>query len=196
MINYLVNTVGFLFFDIKKDDTCLEAQWTKYFIENIIMSLLNFFLVLFCSYIFDTFFDTLLLFLIFNFFRPVCGGWHSLYKSYCVIQSIIFYVILPFLLTLINISINHKFILFLFSFYGLLFFIYSPRGTVREPIEKSMYWILKKKSLFRLIQLLLITLFINNNTFSMLSCYAILVQCLLIHPRTKQFFEGKDNKNE
>lgn len=112
--------------------------------------------------------------------RSVSFGWHANTTKECWVVSILAFILIPYIFSIITINEITKIILLTFSILG--FALYSPADTKKRPIVN------KKRRLMFKVASLIITLvyccysFKHSNLISNLMIASLLYQSLLINP--------------
>lgn len=112
--------------------------------------------------------------------RSVSFGWHANTTKECWVVSILAFILIPYIFSIITINEITKIILLTFSI--LVFALYSPADTKRRPIVNK-----KRRLLFKAVSLIITLVyccysFKHSNLISNLMIASLLYQSLLINP--------------
>lgn len=112
--------------------------------------------------------------------RSVSFGWHANTTKECWVVSILSFILIPYIFSIITINEITKIILLTFSI--LVFALYSPADTKKRPIVNK-----KRRLLFKVVSLIIVLLyccysFKHSNLISNLMIASLLYQSLLINP--------------
>lgn len=190
----MVNFVAKHIFEISEDDCSIRAQWSRFYIEVLLSSLSKTMVVFIFSIILDTLQLTLITYLSFGFLRSVALGWHALSSLYCCVQSVFYFVIIPFFLQDFVMDTNLKLTIILIAL--LVIKIYAPQNTKRGG--KLSYSERKQKrlsSIVRCIFLGVITIFFENR-YTLGIVISLSIQTIMLLPVTKKVVQGKGKRNE
>lgn len=112
--------------------------------------------------------------------RSVSFGWHANTTKECWVVSILAFILIPYIFSIITINEITKIILLTFSI--LVFSLYSPADTKKRPIVNK-----KRRLLFKVVSLIITLVyccysFKHSNLISNLMIASLLYQSLLINP--------------
>ncbi len=112
--------------------------------------------------------------------RSVSFGWHANTTKECWVVSILAFILIPYIFSIITINEITKIILLTFSI--LVFALYSPADTKKRPIVNK-----KRRLLFKVVSLIITLVyccysFKHSNLISNLMIASLLYQSLLINP--------------
>ena len=112
--------------------------------------------------------------------RSVSFGWHANTTKECWVVSILAFILIPYIFSIITINEITKIILLTFSI--LVFALYSPADTKRRPIVNK-----KRRLLFKAVSLIITLVyccysFKHSNLISNLMIASLLYQSFLINP--------------
>lgn len=178
-------------FDQKKDDTSIEADWTKYYIDSLLISLEKFAVVLVSALITKKLKLACLTYIIFSMLRKYARGWHALNSFYCTIQSVLFYVLFPIFFESYRNSLVWYISLGLLLI--ILLILFAPQGTLRNPISFMEVTNLKKQIFIRANILFIFMIFLKVFRLDVLAniiLYCMILQVFLILPITQKLIEG------
>lgn len=112
--------------------------------------------------------------------RSVSFGWHANTTKECWVVSILSFILIPYIFSIITINEITKIILLTFSI--LVFALYSPADTKKRPIVNK-----KRRLLFKGVSLIITLVyccysFKHSNLIGNLMIASLLYQSLLINP--------------
>lgn len=167
--------------------TNTKLEEIKYGIESLYLTITKMIILIILSIIFNIKKEFIIFLLLYNGIRIFAFGLHAKKSSWCLISSIIFFIVLPIILKFI--IINKFVISILGSILLINYYKYSPADTRKRPIV-SVKIRLKYKYLSCIIAIiyLYIALIINNIYISNLLFSAVLLEGLLINPYIYKLF--------
>ena len=167
--------------------TNTKLEEIKYGIESLYLTITKMIILIILSIIFNIKKEFIIFLLLYNGIRIFAFGLHSKKSSWCLISSIIFFIVLPIILKFI--IINKFVISILGSILLINYYKYSPADTRKRPIVNVKIR-LKYKYLSCIIVIiyLFIALIINNIYISNLLFSAVLLEGLLINPCIYKLF--------
>lgn len=167
--------------------TNTKLEEIKYGIESLYLTITKMIILIILSIIFNIKKEFIIFLLLYNGIRIFAFGLHAKKSSWCLISSIIFFIVLPIILKFI--IINKFVISILGSILLINYYKYSPADTRKRPIVNVKIR-LKYKYLSCIIVIiyLFIALIINNIYISNLLFSAVLLEGLLINPYTYKLF--------
>lgn len=167
--------------------TNTKLEEIKYGIESLYLTITKMIILIILSIIFNIKKEFIIFLLLYNGIRIFAFGLHAKKSSWCLISSIIFFIVLPIILKFI--IINKFVISILGSILLINYYKYSPADTRKRPIVNVKIR-LKYKYLSCIIVIiyLFIALIINNIYISNLLFSAVLLEGLLINPSIYKLF--------
>lgn len=167
--------------------TNTKLEEIKYGIESLYLTITKMIILIILSIIFNIKKEFIIFLLLYNGIRIFAFGLHAKKSSWCLISSIIFFIVLPIILKFI--IINKFIISILGSILLINYYKYSPADTRKRPIISAKIR-LKYKYLSCIIVIiyLFIALIINNIYISNLLFSAVLLEGLLINPYIYKLF--------
>ena len=167
--------------------TNTKLEEIKYGIESLYLTITKMIILIILSIIFNIKKEFIIFLLLYNGIRIFAFGLHAKKSSWCLISSIIFFIVLPIILKFI--IINKFVISILGSILLINYYKYSPADTRKRPIVNVKIR-LKYKYLSCIIVIiyLFIALIINNIYISNLLFSAVLLEGLLINPYIYKLF--------
>lgn len=140
------------------------------------------------AFLLGTFYLTLIVHISFLFIRQVTYGWHSPTHKGCILGSVGTFMVLPYTLSLLNISEVLIYIIGIFAL-SLIYFL-GPIGTKVNRIHEVKRKVLRNKLNLRLFLLLISMYFIPVEILKyIITGIVIQLTALFI-----QFFEMRGNK--
>ena len=167
--------------------TNTKLEEIKYGIESLYLTITKMIILIILSIICNIKKEFIIFLLLYNGIRIFAFGLHAKKSSWCLISSIIFFIVLPIILKFI--IINKFVISILGSILLINYYKYSPADTRKRPIVNVKIR-LKYKYLSCIIVIiyLFIALIINNIYISNLLFSAVLLEGLLINPYIYKLF--------
>lgn len=183
LINNSLNTIRLKY----PEYTNTKLEEIKYGIESLYLTITKMIILIILSIIFNIKKEFIIFLLLYNGIRIFTFGLHAKKSSWCLISSIIFFIVLPIILKFI--IINKFVISILGSILLINYYKYSPADTRKRPIVNVKIR-LKYKYLSCIIVIiyLFIALIINNIYISNLLFSAVLLEGLLINPYIYKLF--------
>jgi len=165
----------------------IKIQEIKYGLEGIYLTITKFLIIFILCWILNIVIEFFIFLILYNLIRIFAFGLHAKKSSYCLISSICFFVIFPFLATFINIPILLKIIIS--SFCILMIILYAPADTHKRPlINKFKRLKFKIFSTIVAIVFVILSFVINNNFLANSLILALLLEVILILPITYKIF--------
>lgn len=164
----------------KKEYTEEEVAIMRYALEGIYLTFTKILVITLIAALLGLFKEYIWFVLLYTPIRSVSFGWHANTTKECWVVSILAFILIPYIFSIITINEITKIILLSFSILG--FVLYSPADTKKRPIVN------KKRRLMFKVASLIITLvyccysFKHSNLISNLMIASLLYQSLLINP--------------
>lgn len=164
----------------KKEYTEEEVAIMRYALEGIYLTFTKILVITLIAALLGLFKEYIWFVLLYTPIRSVSFGWHANTTKECWVVSILTFILIPYIFSIITINEITKIILLTFSILG--FVLYSPADTKKRPIVN------KKRRLMFKVASLIITLvyccysFKHSNLISNLMIASLLYQSLLINP--------------
>ena len=115
-----------------KDVNDEQLEIILYGLEALYLTLTKLVVIILLSYLLGILKETLYILLFYNFIRLFAFGMHAKKSYQCLIFSLIFFVVIPYLVSIINI---HPLIKIIFGIISLiLIIIYAPADTEKRPL--------------------------------------------------------------
>lgn len=177
-------------FDIDQSDQSEQAQWTRYFVEVILLNILKTFLVLLVGFIFNVIHLTIFCQFVFFCLRRHALGWHAKSNFLCSVQCIVLFVGIPLLMER-YFSVFPP-ILWLLIYLGmfLIFILFAPQktdNTLDGPLTDKQQ---KGRLVATLLLFTVLSLFIDL-TWLRISIFAgTLASAIMVVPLFKPIIEG------
>lgn len=160
----------------------------KYGIEGIYLTITKLIIVLVISILLGIFKEVLIFILFYNFIRMPSFGLHATKSWICLLSSIIVFIGIPYLCTILNINIILKIIICAFCI--LLMYKNSPADTKKRPIINK-----NRRKKYKIISTLIaifysiLCLYINNEFISNCVLFSMITQNIMISPMTYKIFK-------
>lgn len=164
----------------KMEYTEEEVAIMRYALEGIYLTFTKILVITLIAALLGLFKEYIWFVLLYTPIRSVSFGWHANTTKECWVVSILAFILIPYIFSIITINEITKIILLTFSILG--FVLYSPADTKKRPIVN------KKRRLMFKVASLIITLvyccysFKHSNLISNLMIASLLYQSLLINP--------------
>lgn len=190
VINFLARYV----FDIVKEDNTVRAQWYRYYLEIFLSSLTKTIKVFTCSFLLGIFPLTLITYLSFGLIRRTALGWHAFSSWYCGIQSIFFFVGIPYFLQNCTFTVSFKVIVVFVSL--LVISMYAPQCTEQGEQLNSEKRTQQRKSSIGRVLVLAVFIMVLPRKYAIGVGISLLIQTMMLLPITKKIIQGKRKKDE
>lgn len=160
----------------------------KYGLESIYILITKTIIILLVSYLLGLLKQTVVFLVCYNFIRIPSFGLHATKSWICLVSSLLIFIILPFICTVITIPMYLKIIIGLI---GLAFIIKNaPADTYKRPIiSKKRRMFFKVCSSIVTIAMILFSLFIEDQFLANSLLFSIILQCFMISPTVYKFFK-------
>lgn len=160
----------------------------KYGLESIYILITKTIIILLVSYLLGLLKQTVIFLVCYNFIRIPSFGLHATKSWICLVSSLLIFIILPFICTVITIPMYLKIIIGLI---GLAFIIKNaPADTYKRPIiSKKRRMFFKICSSIVTITMILFSLFIEDQFLANSLLFSIILQCFMISPTVYKFFK-------
>ncbi len=160
----------------------------KYGLESIYILITKTIIILLVSYLLGLLKQTVIFLVCYNFIRIPSFGLHATKSWICLVSSLLIFIILPFICTVITIPTYLKVIIGLI---GLAFIIKNaPADTYKRPIiSKKRRMFFKICSSIVTISMILFSLFIEDQFLANSLLFSIILQCFMISPTVYKFFK-------
>ena len=160
----------------------------KYGLESIYILITKTIIILLVSYLLGLLKQTVIFLVCYNFIRIPSFGLHATKSWICLVSSLLIFIILPFICTVITIPMYLKIIIGLI---GLAFIIKNaPADTYKRPIiSKKRRMFFKICSSIVTISMILFSLFIEDQFLANSLLFSIILQCFMISPTVYKFFK-------
>lgn len=164
----------------KKEYTEEEVAIMRYALEGIYLTFTKILVITLIATLLGLFKEYIWFVLLYTPIRSVSFGWHANTTKECWVVSILAFILIPYIFSIITINEITKIILLTFSILG--FALYSPADTKKRPIVNK-----KRRLLFKVVSLIITLVyccysFKQSNLISNLMIASLLYQSLLINP--------------
>lgn len=160
----------------------------KYGLESIYILITKMVVILTVSYLLGLLKATLIFLVCYNFIRIPSFGLHATKSWICLVSSLLVFILLPFMCSIINIPFYLKLFLGLIS----IFFIIknAPADTYKRPIiNKKRRLFFKIASTIMASTMIIVALFIGNQFLSNCLIFSVILQCFMISPTVYKIFK-------
>ena len=152
----------------------------RYALEGIYLTFTKIFVITLIACLLGLFKEYMWFVILYTPLRSVSFGWHANTTKECWVVSILSFILIPYIFSIITINEITKIILLTFSILG--FALYSPADTKKRPIVNK-----KRRLLFKVVSLIITLVyccysFKHSNLISNLMIASLLYQSLLINP--------------
>lgn len=152
----------------------------RYALEGIYLTFTKIFVITLIACLLGLFKEYMWFVILYTPLRSVSFGWHANTTKECWVVSILSFILIPYIFSIITINEITKIILLTFSI--LVFALYSPADTKKRPIVNK-----KRRLLFKVVSLIITLVyccysFKHSNLISNLMIASLLYQSLLINP--------------
>ena len=157
-----------------------QLEKMKYGIEGIYLTVTKLFVVLLLAIFFDIIKEVLILLLFYNVLRFFGFGYHAKNSKECLIFSILFFFVLPFVV--VNKYLIFKYDLLIIIICLINFLLFAPSDTKKRPM------INKRKKKIRKLLLVVITIIysifilVYKSKYSSLLLLSILIESFMVNP--------------
>lgn len=163
-----------------KEYTEEEVAIMRYALEGIYLTFTKILVITLIACLLGLFKEYIWFVLLYTPIRSVSFGWHANTTKECWVVSILAFILIPYIFSIITINEITKIILLTFSILG--FALYSPADTKKRPIVNK-----KRRLLFKVVSLIITLVyccysFKHSNLISNLMIASLLYQSLLINP--------------
>ena len=160
----------------------------KYGLESIYILITKTIIILLVSYLLGLLKQTVIFLVCYNFIRIPSFGLHATKSWICLVSSLLIFIILPFICTVITIPMYLKIII---GSIGLAFIIKNaPAETYKRPIiSKKRRMFFKICSSIVTITMISFSLFIEDQFLANSLLFSIILQCFMISPTVYKFFK-------
>ncbi len=160
----------------------------KYGLESIYILITKTVIILLVSYLLGLLKETLIFVLFYNLIRMPSFGLHATKSWICLVSSLLIFIILPFICTILELPNYLKIIIGIIS---ILFIIKNaPADTYKRPIVNK-----KRRLFFKIIStiiaciMIIFALFTENQFISNSILISIVLQCFMISPTVYKIFK-------
>lgn len=169
----------------------VKLQEIKYGLEAIYLNVSKFIIYFTINSFLGIFKEGLLFLLFYIPLRSFSYGFHAKTSLTCWILSGVYFIILPYVATLINFNIYYKLIIILFSL--IIYYLYSPADTSARPIISKKRRLLLKSLTMMIVIIYSLIIILNNHYIVNIIILALLFQSILISPLFYKIFKLRYN---
>ena len=182
---FLNNTIN----NIKKYNNYSNTKLKeiRYGLETIYLTIFKIVTIIIINLLLDSLKELLLIFLFYGLLRLTGFGLHAKKSLHCWIASLLMFVIIPNIVSLIYIP---KILQIILSSIGLILLsIYAPADTKKRPIiKKTKRTVYKVLTIFIAVLYILYIIFTNNVYINNILMISILIQTFLVLPISYKLF--------
>lgn len=170
-----------------------DIEKLRYGLEGIYLTFTKVIIIFLLSVILGIFKEVFILLLLFNVIRFTGFGFHANKSSECLFFSILSFVLLPYLLLLLNLNKN---VILILGIIGTIYlFLYAPADTVKRPLPNKKKRLIRKTiTVFTGCIFTLLAFIINNYDLSILFVSAVIIEGIMVSPITYKIF-GQPYRN-
>lgn len=160
----------------------------KYGLESIYILITKMVIILLAAFLLGLLKQTIIFLLFYNLVRLPSFGLHATKSWICLISSLLIFIILPYVCTILVIPTNYKLIM---GIIGLFFmFKNAPADTYKRPIiNKKRRLVYKILSCIITVVMTCISLFIKDQFLASSILISIILQCFMISPTVYKIFK-------
>lgn len=160
----------------------------KYGLESIYILITKLVIILIAAFLLGLLKQTIIFLLFYNLVRLPSFGLHATKSWICLISSLLIFIILPYICTILVIPTNYKLIM---GIIGLFFmFKNAPADTYKRPIiNKKRRLVYKILSCIITVVMTCISLFIKDQFLASSILISIILQCFMISPTVYKIFK-------
>lgn len=160
----------------------------KYGLESIYILITKLVIILLVAFLLGLLKQTIIFLLFYNLVRLPSFGLHATKSWICLISSLLIFIILPYVCTILVIPTNYKLIM---GIIGLFFmFKNAPADTYKRPIiNKKRRLVYKILSCIITVIMTYISLFIKDQFLASSILISIILQCFMISPTVYKIFK-------
>lgn len=157
-----------------------DVEVMRYALEGIYLTFTKILVITLIACLLGLFKEYMWFVILYTPLRSVSFGWHANTTKECWVVSILAFILIPYIFSIITINEITKIILLTFSI--LVFALYSPADTKKRPIVNK-----KRRLLFKVVSLIITLVyccysFKHSNLIGNLMIASLLYQSLLINP--------------
>lgn len=160
----------------------------KYGLESIYILITKLVIILLVAFLLGLLKQTIIFLLFYNLVRLTSFGLHATKSWICLISSLLIFIILPYICTILIIPTNYKLIM---GIIGLFFmFKNAPADTYKRPIINE-----KRRLVYKILSCIItvvmtcISLFIKDQFLASSILISIILQCFMISPTVYKIFK-------
>lgn len=172
-----------------------DLEKLSYGLEGIYLTITKLIVIFTLAFLLNIFKEIILLLIIFNVIRYFGFGIHAKKSSECLISSIIFFIIIPYIC--LNEFVTIK-ILKTISIIGIISFIpFAPADTKKRPFYNKKKKIIRKVlTIIVGITYIICAIIIQDLTISKLFLMAIIIQAIIVNPITYKIMNVPYNNSK
>ena len=186
-LNTSINFIGKYYSYDKKG-----IEKLKYGLEGLYLTLTKIVFTFILALLLGIIKEFFIVLLLFNFLRYFGFGFHAENSSQCLILSSFWFVILPFILLKLNITLNIFIILCFLCIVCIMLF--APSDTIKRPLYNKKKRIIRKilNTILAIIYVS-VALILKSNYFYTLILTSLIIEVIVINPLTYKIFKQPYN---
>ena len=171
----------------EKDIDEEKLEIIEYGLEAIYLTITKLVVIFLVSYLLGIIKETLYVLLFYNFIRLFAFGMHAKKSIHCLIFSLTFFVLIPYLISIFSINYLIKIIFSIISF--ILVIIYAPADTEKRPLINA-----NKRKKFKVLSiitsfiLLCLIIYYRDYPISSYMFAGFMIASIVILPITYKIF--------
>lgn len=172
---------------LNKDNQCTESELLQmYFgLQNIIYNIIITSFILFVSYILNIFIETFMIFIFFGLLRTITGGYHCNSIEKCMVYTTLIMIGGGKLVHTLQLNTSICFVVCILV--DLIFFLYIPKGTIKNPY--SLEYSIKQHKRLKIISILLsIISILSNSKLREAIVFSMVIVAILLIPTINHKF--------
>ena len=164
-----------------------ELETIEYGIANLYLQLTKTIVITAIAIALKIFIPYLIFIVTYNIIRMPSFGVHAKKSWHCWVSSIIIFNAIPYLITIVNLSLNVKLIILFMTIIYITY--YSPADTVKRPIISA-----KRRRIYKIASCILsviyalLSIYIKDQIVSNSFLFSLILQCFIISPATYKLF--------
>lgn len=168
-----------------------EKERLMYGLEGLYLTITKFIIIFLLALVLNTIKETILTLLVFNIIRYFGFGFHAEKSYQCLLTSVFFFVILPFIFSFIVLNTLYITLIYILSL--ISFLLFAPADTAKRPLKYKRLRIIRK-----IITMIIATFyyFISikvEYTLSIPFIVSLIIQSIIVNPIFYKLFKQPYN---
>ena len=164
-----------------------DIEVIRYGISNLYLQISKMIVITLIAVLLNILIPYLIFTILYNIIRMPSFGIHAKKSYQCWISSIIIFIGIPYLITILEINIITRLVISILA--AIYITIYSPADTEKRPIiSKKRRLIYKYLSCIISIIYINLSIYIDNEIVRNALLFSLLLQCIIISPITYKVF--------